>query len=191
MFNKEDNQNIQKIELNNKRFYKQYNNISITPFFIVMLNNYYETKNMQEHIDFDNKITKYLNNCFEKKIKKQYNNTIVNLYKNGQIMIDNKLYELQDFYLVYKQNTKDFYLMCTDSNYHNNDISYDKAIKFIDTTAFIELIKNNNIQNNTIILKDNNALLTTIHNWDGYLHDKVCETDAIFNKQVLGNDAYE
>ena len=190
MFNKENNE-IKKIELNNKRFYKQYNNISITPFFIVLLNNYYEEKNMQEHIDFDNKVTNYINNCFQKSIKKQYNNIIINLYKNGNIKLDDREYKLKDFYIVYKENNKDFNIICTNYNYKNDNVDYDRSVKLIDTTAFIELIKISNIKNNTIILKDSNDLLNTIHKWDGYLHDKVWETDAIFKKDMIGNSEYE
>ena len=192
MFNKENSFDIKKVELNNKRFYKQYNNISITPFFILLLNEYYEDKNMQEHIDFDSRIIAYNNKVFENNLKKQYNKDINILYQSGKIIIDNKIYELNDFYIVYKKNNQNFHLLCTNPNYINsNNIDYDTSVKFIDTTAFIELIKENTIQDNTIILNDSNSLEKTIHNWNGLFHDKSFQTDAIFNKNMIGNDNYE
>ena len=191
MFNKDSSLNIQKIELNNKRFYKQYNNISITPFFIVLLNNYYEEKNMQDHIDFDNRINAYNNRAFENSIKKQYNNIITNLYQNGEIIIDNGILKLDDLYIVYKKGNNDFHLMCTNSKYINDNTEYDTSVKFIDTTAFIDLIKKNDVKNNSIILNDINDLKNIIQDWDGLLHDKVYKTDAILNKNMLGKNNYE
>ena len=70
MFNKDENIKIKKVELNNKDFYKQYDNISITPFFVIMLNKYYEDKKTQDHLDLDNNIKLYLDRRFEYSEKK-------------------------------------------------------------------------------------------------------------------------
>ena len=78
MFNKENNK-IVKIELEANNLYRQYDNISITPSFIKMLNNYYESKNMEYHLDYDNRVKLYKDNNFLLKMKKQYNTNIVNL----------------------------------------------------------------------------------------------------------------
>ena len=186
MFNKENNKII-KIEMQTNNLYKQYDNIYITNSFIKMLNDYYISRNMHHHLDFDQKLKLYKDNVFLLNEKKQYNTIIVNLYHNGKLLINNTLYDVNDFYIVYNQNSKDYHVLCTNSNYSNEDINYNTAVKLIDTTVFIELIKNNEIKENTIIIK-NNKLLETINNWDGLLHNEVCETDAIINKDMLGND---
>ena len=115
MFNKENNK-IVKIELDTNNLYKQYDNISITPSFIKMVNNYYESKNMEYHLDYDNRVKLYKDNNFLLKMKKQYNANIVNLYHNGKLSIDNNIYNINDFYIVYNRNDKDYHLLCTDSN---------------------------------------------------------------------------
>ena len=191
MFDKEKNSKAVNIEINNIRLYKRYNNILITPFFMLMLNNFYEDKKMDEHLGYDFRVTNYNIKCFERTKKKQYNSIIVNLYKNGKIVIDNNSYMLKDFYIVYKNNKKKFYLICVDNNYSNDKIDYDKAVKLIDTTAFINLINNNEIKDNSIVLKNNDELLNVVNSWDGLLHEKVAETDVILNKNMIGNDEYE
>ena len=190
MFNKEENIKIKRIELNNKEFYKQYNNISITPFFVIMLNKYYEDKKMHDHLDLDEKIKLYLDKSFKYSEKKQYNSIIYNLYHSGKIIINNEEYNLKDFYIIY-QNDNNFHLLCTDNRYQNDSIQYNKSVKFIDTTVFIQLIKENEIKNNTIIINNINDLKDIISKWDGLLHDEVSETDAITNKNMIGNDQNE
>lgn len=187
MFNKEENIKIKSVELHNKDFYKQYNNISITPFFVIMLNKYYEDKKMQDHLDLDTKRKLYLDRKFEYSEKKQYNKTICDLYCNGKIYIDDKEYDLKDFFIVYKDNNN-FHLLCTNNNYQNEKIEYNKSVKLIDTTAFIELINKSNIENNKIIVNNIDELNKIINNWDGLLHDKVSQTDAIIKKNMIGND---
>lgn len=189
MFNKEENIKIKKIELNKKTFYKQYNNISITPFFVIMLNRYYEDKKAQDHFDLDERIKLYLDKSFEFKEKKQYNTVVYNLYSNGKIKLNDQEYNLKDFYIVYK-NKNDFHLLCTDDKYPKKDISYNKSVKFIDTTAFIKLIDKCEIKEN-IVLADEELLKDVVSNWDGFLHDKVSNTDAIVNKDMIGNDQDE
>ena len=187
MFNKEENIRIKKVELNNKDIYKQYDNISITPFFVIMLNKYYEDKKTQDHLDLDSKIKLYYDRRFEYSEKKQYNLIISNLYHNGKIKINNEEYNLKDFYIVYKEDNV-FHLICTNKKYPNKDIEYNKSVKFIDTTAFIELVNNYEIIETTIIVSSIDELENIISNWNGLLHDKVSETDAIINKVMIGTD---
>ena len=190
MFNKETSSKVLKIKINNKDFYKQYNNIYITPFFVMMINKYHEDKNMQEHLDFDKKVTNYVDKSFEYNIKKQYNNTFSKLYYSGKIIIDNESYELKDFYIVYMKNEPCFHLMCTNPKYSNEKTKYNQAVKLIDTTAFISIIKNGEIKENTIIINKND-LLNIVNIWNGMLHDKVSITDAINNKKMVDNYEYE
>ncbi len=186
MFNKDNN--IKKIELVKPAFFKQYDNVYITPFYANMINKYYDDKNMQEHVDFDERTKSYIERIFTLNIKKQYDNTITNLYHNGKIQINNNEYSVKSFYVVFKKGSKDFHLMITDKNYQNEELSYDKAIKYIDTTAFIKLIKTSSIKDNTIIIEDINNLLDNIKNWDGLLHSETSETEAISNKDVAGDE---
>ena len=191
MFNKGNDTNIKKIEWNKKNFYKQYDNIFITPFFAIMINKYYEDKKMEEHLDFDERVKSYIDKNFLYGVKKQYNNAFTNLYHNGKIIINNQEFQLKNFYIVYKENQNNFHLLCTDPKYQNKNIEYNHAVKLIDTTAFIALIKNNNINNNTIIIDNNLELDSIIHNWNGLLHDQVSETDAINNKEMIRVDQNE
>lgn len=187
MFNKEENIKIKSVELHNKDFYKQYNNISITPFFVMMLNKYYEDKKMQDHLDLDSKMKLYFDRQFEYSEKKQYDKTICNLYQNGKIVINDSEYNLKDFYIVYQGN-KNFHLLCTNDKYQNEKIEYNKSVKLIDTTAFIELIKKNQIKDNKIIVNNIDEIDSIIKSWDGILHDKVSQTDAMLKKNMIGND---
>ena len=191
MFNKEASKNVKKVELINNNFYKQYNSISITPFFVTMINSYYEDKSMQEHLDFDERTKNYVDKVFTLKIKKQYNKLVTDLYHKGKIKIGNLEYNLKDFYIVFQKGSKDFHLMCIDNNLENNSMKYNKAIKFIDTTAFIKLISASSVNENTIILNNDNDLINVVRNWDGLLHSETSETEAINNKIVIGNDQNE
>ena len=184
MFSKENN--IKKIiEIKHGNLYK-YNNLLLTPSLEDMISNYQINKKMEEKNTYQNNITSYIERKHELNIKKQYNPVIVNLYENGSIIINNNEYKLKEFYIVFNNN--DYHIKCTNPNYQNKDYEYNKAVKFIDTTAFIDLINTNIIQNNKIIINDINILEEIIKKWDGYLHDKTKETDAIINKKMIGND---
>ena len=187
MFNK-DNNDIKKIEIDNKELYPLYNDISITPYFVIMLNNYHENNNLQSHNDFENNIKLYKNNCHKLSIQRQYDNNVSNLYHNGIIVINNEKHDIKNYYIVYKKNEKNYYLIDINSNKDNN-IKYDTAVKLIDTTAFISLINKSDIQQNMIIIDSFEILENIVNNWDGKFHNKVYETDAITNK--LGNIEYE
>ena len=70
------------------------------------------------------------------------------------------------------------------------EIDYNKAIKFIDTTAFINLINNSEtaISDNRLIINNKDILTKIVNNWDGYLHCETKETDAIMDKKMIRDD---
>ena len=181
MFNKDKNTKIKKIEIENKELYSLYDDVSITPYFVVMLNNYHENNNLQNHNDFENNIKLYKDNCHKLSIQKQYNNKTSNLYHNGIIVINSEKYNIKNYYIVYEKNKKNYHLINITSN-NNDSIKYDTAVKFIDTNAFIDLINKSDIQENMIIVDNLNKLENIINSWDGKVHNKVYETDAIVNK---------
>ena len=64
-------------------------------------------------------------------------------------------------------------------------------IQLRDTTAFIEILNSDasyfDPTNNTIKLIDESKILEIINNWNGMIHDKVPETDAVENKDLKIN----
>ena len=146
-------------------------------------------------------ILKHDVNLVEEKNKleeqKSYGQEIVNLYKYGQVLIDNELYLLDKFYIAYKvtDNGYEFHLKCAGANYSDilnkelGEYDYDGIIKFKNSSAFINLIEHQDIvidyANNIIVVTDNKILTNIIDNWDGMLHDRVSDTDAISDKNIL------
>ncbi len=191
MFNKDNNKKVKKYQILNQVYYKQNNHTLLTPNFVIMLNKYYESKYMDEHIDYDVNIKSYINKKWENNIKKEYNNNFINLYHHGSIFINKTKFSLKDFYIVFKDDKNAFHLICTNSQYHNIKCEYNKAVKLIDTTAFIKIIENNEIKDNTIIIHDINELERIVMNWDGFIHNMTSETDAIKNKMMIGNEKNE
>ena len=189
MFNKEESNIFGNIEIKNASFYRKEHNISITPSFALMYNPYIENKHMEEQMDYEEKKTSYINRKNELNIKKQYNPIIVDLYNNGILVIDNDEILLKDLFIVYKEDKK-FNLL---NIKENNNLEYNYAIRFIDTTAFINLINLDDsiVKDNKIIINSKDILEKLITNWDGYIHDKVKETDAIMKKNIVGVDNNE
>ena len=188
MFNK--NNNIKGINIIQGKLY-QYNNILISSSLIDMMDNYYQSIKMQEKMDYQDLKTSYINRKYEYSIKKQYNPLIVNLCNNGLLSINNDEYYLKDFYIVFNDTKNDFHLKCKDNKFNKEEYDYNKAVKFIDTTAFIKLINDSNITNNKIIINDTSILNNIISNWDGYLHSETKETDAIINKKMIKDGSNE
>ncbi len=143
-------------------------------------------KEKQEEDTYQNDVLRYINQKHENNIRKQYNPKIVNLYENGLLVIDNNEYKVNEFYIIFNNN--DFHIKCTNPKYNNQEYVYTKAIKFIDTTAFINLINNSKIDNNKIVIDNISILEDIVSKWDGYLHSETKETDAIINKNMIGND---
>ena len=192
MFNKNINNDNKKITIKYNNFYK-LDDILLTPSFVIMLNMYNDNKVLLEKMDYQDRITSYINRKHENSIRKEYNPKITNLYNNGIIIINNIEYKLKDFYIVFMDTNNDFHLKCVDEKFNNDNYEYNKAVKFIDSTAFINLINNENttIHDNKLIINDKNILIDTIHNWDGYLHSETNETDSILNKKMIRDENNE
>ena len=156
-----------------------------------MMNNYFNNKSLQDKMEYQDNITSYINRKYEYSIKKQYNPVIVNLCNDGKIVINKEEYNLKDFFIVYNDNENIFHIKCIDEKYNNSEYKYNKAVKLMDTTAFINLVNNQTISNNKIILNDKKELEDVINKWDGYLHDATKETDAIINKKMINGDVNE
>lgn len=194
MLKKNERNDIKEILLKYNSLYEIDDNVLITPSLAIMINNYLNTKSMDEHIDYEYRKMLYLNNRNENYIKKQYNELIVNLYQKGHIIINNEDCDLKNFYILYNEGDNNYTLTYSKSPYMDylrktNEISYNKAIKFIDSTAFISLINNPSVNIiDNIITVDNNVLLEILNNWDGLLHNKIWFTDSIRNKKILKED---
>ena len=193
MLKKNERTNIKDIHLKYDSLYEIDENIAITPSLAIMINNYLESQSMDEHNDYEYRKIEYLRNKNENSIKKQYNKIIVDLYQKGQIIINNETCDLRCFYILYQEGEKNYFLTYSKSPYtdfirkSNDKIPYNKAVKFIDSTAFIQLINEPsvNIDNNVITLDNNNVLLNILSNWDELLHNKIWFTDSIRNKKIL------
>lgn len=177
------NDDIKKIDFQSNKLYKR-NDLLFTDSFLLLLNNKELNKELEEKEEYQDNITSYINRKYENSIKKEYNPKIVNLYSDGIIIINNQEYLLKDFFIVFSDKN-DFRIKCIDKDYPNDNYDYNHSIKFIDTTAFINLINSSNVINNKIIVNDINLLNNIVSKWDGYLHSEVIETDSIINKKVV------
>lgn len=182
MFTKDNN--VKKIELNVDKLY-QDNNILLSASLVEMMNSEHHNQEMQDKIDYQSNITAYINRKHEYDIKKQYNPRINELYQNGLLVVNGNEFRLKDFFIVFDDNLNNFHIKCINSKFENEEIDYNRAVRFIDTTAFISLINSQNVTNNRIILDNIESLNNIVANWDGYLHDETLETDAIINKKMI------
>lgn len=186
MFNEEKSNEFGNIEFKKTSFYPINDEILITPSFALMINAYKEGKNIQEQMDYQDRITTYINLKSEYSLKKQYKDVIEDLYNNGILSINKKEYPLTNFFIVYHDSDKLFSLL---NIALKNHIAYDHAIKFIDTTAFINLINHPDvtITDNKVIVKDESIIDNLVNDWNGFVHNEVKETDAIINKRIVGD----
>ena len=185
MFNKENN--IIKIDFQSNKLYKN-DNLLFTKSLLDLINIKEFNQELFEKEEYQDTITTYINRKHENSIKKQYNPLIVNLYNSGSIIINNSIYSLKDFFIVFDDKLNNFHIKCINNEYNNEDIDYNKSVKFIDTTAFINLIKCTDIKDNKILVNDINILNNIVSNWDGYIHSEVLETDSIINKRITEVD---
>ncbi len=139
----------------------------------------------------------YYQRLYEYSQEKTYDEKLIEIYNNGIINIDGEEYPLRKFYITI--NTKvdgyDLHLMNIKSDYSDiltnslDSYDYDRIVKFRDTTAFIELINSDCVltdyERNIITIIDKEKALEIVKNWDGMIHNKVAETDAVFNKQIV------
>ena len=187
---------INKVILQYTSLYQIEKDTKITPSLAIMINNYIDKLAMNEHNDFEYRKIIYLHNMNENSLKKQYNTLIVNLYQNGKIIINKEECDLKNLYILYQKSDKNYFLTYSKSQYTDfirksfKTFPYDTAIKFIDSTIFIQLINDPsiNIKNNTIIVDNSKLLLNLIDNWDGLLHNKIWFTESINNKKILKDD---
>ncbi len=191
MFNKEKSNEIKKIIISKNTVFKKLDYFLLTTSFILMINYYIETLKMQQQLDYQDHVTSYINRKTELSKKKQYNSNITKLYNEGKLIVDNKEYNLRKIYVLYNSQSSNYLqLLSIENNTNLLDnqelISYNSAIKFIDTTAFINLINAKEVVINKSEIKVTKAILAKIiSNWDGKIHSETSETDAIKNKNVL------
>lgn len=185
-----NNEEIKLEEIKHDSLY-HINDFLLTPTGAIMLNKYHTDKILQEQMDYQDRITSYINRKHELNIKKEYNPKIVNLYENGELIINQVEYKLKDFYIVFKDN--DYNIKCIDERFNNTECNYDKAVKFIDTTAFINLVNSKDvlIKDQKIIINSLDILNNIVSNWDGYIHNETKETEAIINKKMIEGDSDE
>ena len=183
MFDKE-NKNKVLTNIKTGELYKHEDTL-LTNSFVEMVNNDHYNKIVNEKNDYQNDITTYINKKLENNAKKEYNPKIIDLYHDGLLVINNEEYRLKDFFIIFDDKLNNFHLKCINPKFKTEEITYNKANRFIDTTSFINLIVNNKTINNKIILDNINSLNTVVNNWDGNLHSEVVETDSIINKKVV------
>ena len=138
--------------------------------------------------DYHKRIAKY-------RKEKNYDSTFCNLYYKGKIIFDNKEYEIYDFYLTYNfiEDDSKVRLVCSKENYSDillketNKYNYKSIIQLRETSIFTKMIEENvaTINDNKLTIVDKDKLLFLVNNWDGMVHDKVPETDAIENKNCF------
>ena len=145
------------------------------------------------------KYSDYHLRMFKNMEEKQYDKTLVNLYNNGKIVFEDKTYEIYDFYIKYNylNGTFEKHLICSKEDYSDillktkENYNCRGIIQLRNTTAFIDILNSNasyfDSKNNSIKLIDEDKILEIINNWDGMIHDKVPETDAIENKDLKIN----
>ena len=188
MFNK--NYKPLNFELKTDDLYQE-NGIYLSKTFIDMMDKTNQARQMEEKNEYQNNIISYLNKKHENSVKKQYNPKIVSLYNEGKLVINGKEYNLKDFFIVFNDQLNNFHLKCIDQSFESEEIEYNKAVRFIDTTAFIKLINTGKIVFNKLIIDNLDILTNIIKNWDGYLHSETLETDAIMNKKMIRDDKDE
>ena len=190
MFNQDSN--IKGISLIQGKLY-QDNDILVSQVFVKALSNYHNEIKMQGQMDYQNAVTTYINKKHEYSAKKQYNPKIVNLYKNGLLVVNGEEYPLKELFIVFDDEKNNFHLKSKYESLNKDNSDYNKAIKLIDTTAFINLINTDGVttNNNKLILNNIELLHNAIINWNGYLHSEIEETDVIPNKRMIKGDDNE
>ena len=128
---------------------------------------------------------------------KKYDAKIIKYHDKGKIIIDDKEYNVRDFYLYYKyvNNKLESHLLCVKEPYtdillqSNEEYNCKESIQFRQTTAFINLLDSDavllNYGKNLTTIIDKDKAIEIINAWDGMIHDKVPLTDAIEEKNLL------
>ena len=139
----------------------------------------------------------YHQRIYEYRQDKEYNESVESLYNDSQLSIDGELYPIEKFFITIstKEDGYELHLMNIKSEYNDiligskDKFPYDNVIRFRDTTAFIELINSDCVlidyEKNIITIIDKEKAIDIINKWDGMIHDKVPETDAVYDKEFL------
>ena len=192
MFNKEESNKKKKISIA-KIDYQKVGKILLTSSLIIMLS----SQSKAEIISCGESKVLYNKRVFDYKMSRNYDERIKDYYQNYQIIIDNIIYPIEKFYIFFNENitNPDFHLVNAESDYTDilnnsmDEYKYDKIVKFRDSTAFIELLNSDAImiddKRKLIAIIDKKKAQTIVSNWDGLIHDKVAETDAVENKDML------
>ena len=192
MFNKEESNKKKKVGLG-KINVKRIGNILLTMTLVTMLS----TSVQAETTDCDHGEVEYRQRVYEYSQKKEYDENMVKIYNEYQLCIDGNIYPMDKYYITFvrENDNHNFHLMCVQSEY--NDIltnstdryEYDSIARFRDTTAFINLLNSDGViiddKNGIITIIDKEKALEIVQNWDGMIHDKVSQTDAVENKDLI------
>lgn len=191
MFNKEESNKIKRVELGKTNF-KKIGNFLMTMTLLLSLSASVKEKTV---IHYRGEI-EYRQRVYEYSQEQKYDENITKIYREYQLNIDGVVSPLEKFYILYTRNVDgNFHLINTMSEYTDiltksmdkND--YSNVVRFRDTTAFINLIGSDSViiddNNKTITIVDKEKAIEIIQNWDGMIHDKVAETDAVENKDLL------
>ena len=195
MFNKELSRKNKKAKIINVNFEK-IGKYFLTSTLIVSLANFVsaaETSEIKETTVWEENMYKYHQRLFND--KNEYDEQITNLYHEGILKFSNKEINIKSLFLVYGKKDAVFkgYLVDTKQGFFDvltgEDIVFDRigAVRFCDTTCFINLINNDNIvqiMDNNIIVLDINGFQKILDSWDGYIHEEVKETKNSFTKQI-------
>lgn len=191
MFNKEESNKKKRITIG-KLDYQKVGKVIITSSLIMML-----ASPIKKEIICDNSEVLYLNRVYDYKMTRDYDEKIENYYNNYQIMIDGIVYPIEKFYILLDKDAinPQFHLINVKSELKDiitgsmEKYHYNKIVRLRDTTIFINLLNSDCViidnENKLIIIKDKEKAQEIINNWDGMIHDKVAETDAVENKDML------
>ena len=188
----EQKERVNNLKVNESTF-KKISSFILTTTLILSLN----TPVKGEVTNCNTGAYEYHQRIYEYQKDRQYDENLIRLYKDGELCIDGESYPISKFFITITTtpNGYELHLMNVRSDY--NDIltnslevyNYDNIIKFRDTTAFIELINSDCVlidyEKNIITIIDKEKALEIINNWDGMIHNKVPETDAVENKSFI------
>lgn len=191
MFDKEESNKIKKVELGKTNF-KRIGNLLITMTLLLSLT----TTSKEETTICNNYEVEYHQRVYEYGREQKYDEDISRIYHEYQLNIDGVVSPLEYFYILYTRNVDgNFHLINVTSEYTDiltkgmDKYDYSNVVRLRDTTAFIALIGSDSViiddNNKTIIIVDKEKAMEIIQSWDGMIHDKVAETDAVKDKDLL------
>ena len=198
MFDREKSKNFIKATMGDINF-KKKGSWLFTGALITLLAQPPSALSFEDTIVWEKKMEDYTKKMYQD--KNTYDNNITNLFNNGLLVYNNKKIEIKGLFLVYGNKDNEFkaYLVDTKQGFFdlltggNIDFERHGAVRFRDTTAFINLLNNKAIQivGNSLIILDTIKIQEILDNWDGYIHSEVKETNNAFNKQIVDRNKDE